>query len=116
LQKIQSDLVEQEAQYNSNRQNAERFKNFTQTKQVTKVEWENTNRHNTLCSNTKCQESGLVCHENCSLEEISATGDNRFTHCWAFNGNNCHQCKNGCDYTTHFHAKRKPVVKSESLE
>jgi hypothetical protein len=101
LQKIENDILDIEALMRRQKDDTERFKDYTSTKQVTKTESVDTNYHSTICS--KCNK---VCHENCGLEKIASQGDSRFNLCAAFSGNpHCLVCggETRCDHTTHYH-------------
>jgi hypothetical protein len=92
----------------------ERFKDYTQQRKQKTVEFQDTPYLNTLCS--VCN---TICHENCGLEQIQVAGDMRFMQCAAFNGNShCQVCggETRCNHNNHYHARKKPIVKEETLQ
>ncbi|CAG9310729.1 unnamed protein product [Blepharisma stoltei] len=81
---------------------AEINKNYTIKSKVWQTETVETSYHNTLCS--RCN---TLCHERCGLQYTINTNANIFTGCACMDDVKCNVCS--CDYTVHFHDKKKPV-------
>lgn len=115
LQKVQDSILDIGAKMRFAKENQSRFKDYTTTKMVDKIEWIETEHHNTLCSTCN-----VVCHENCGLDEVQHIGDCRFLLCAAFSGQQyCQQCcgKEGrCGHDVHYHARKLPRKTINSLE
>lgn len=90
---------------------AEQFKSFTTKKTVTRKVMVETNYHNTLCDS--CH---YVCHQHCGLQEITQKGSNQFVNCAAFCGDRCVKCPKKCSYTTHYHARKDIVERTETID
>ncbi|CAF3880877.1 unnamed protein product [Rotaria sp. Silwood1] len=60
------------------------------------------NYHNTLCSNCHC-----VCHEKCTLNELSEQGHSTLSTCIAFSDvGYCRKCPGKCTVKQHYHARK----------
>lgn len=88
----------------------QKYSNYKQTRQVNYIEMEECDYNNTICS-----KHTRVCHENCQLPYTEEEGNEVFKGCACMNGSpNCTQCE--CDHTTHYHATKKPLQKSKTVE
>lgn len=98
-----------------NRDDVERFKDYTSTRKVDTVVFEDTPDH----YNTICGTCNVACHPDCGIDEVKVKGDKRFLECAAFSGSeHCKVCggEKRCDHSTHYHARQMPIKKSETLE
>jgi hypothetical protein len=114
LQKVQDNILDIEAVMRRQQDDMNRFKDYTTSKKIDTVEMEDTPYHNTVCSTCNC-----VCHEQCGLEEIQIAGDCRFLQCVAFSGQqHCNACggESRCGHSSHYHARKKPVKKSKTVD
>uniref|UniRef100_A0A6B2L0W1 G domain-containing protein n=1 Tax=Arcella intermedia TaxID=1963864 RepID=A0A6B2L0W1_9EUKA len=120
LQKIQDEMIIAENMIEKYGAEAKKNEDFVQKKKITTTVCVSVDHLNTLCEN--CSE---VCHEKCSLEEISTKGDNAFIYCTAMGGNSlnyitgnafCTVCTGKCHYSHHYHARKKFVKKQQIIE
>ncbi|KAE9548291.1 hypothetical protein FO519_008497 [Halicephalobus sp. NKZ332] len=110
LQTMQSELDSAKFARKGVTDNIKKYSNYKQNKQVDYVEMEETNYHNTICM----QHTDKVCHEGCGLKFTTTAGDNIFTGCACMNGTKCNVCE--CTHATHYHAKKRPVKKTKTVE
>jgi hypothetical protein len=96
LQYLEDELISYELSADIHGINVEKFRNFFQSKTVTRFERTPTNYHSTTCS--KCNNT---CHERCSLNEIPFIGDKRFLRCFVMKHGLCQKC--GCEARNHYH-------------
>jgi hypothetical protein len=96
LQHLEDELVGYELSVNIYTMNMEKFRNFVQSKDVTRLERTPTDYYSITCS--RCNK---VCHEKCQLNEVRFTGDKTSLRCKLMNNGLCKKCE--CKAISHYY-------------
>lgn len=110
LQKMQDELNSAQGAEKDVANDIQKYSNYKQTKVVDYVEMEDAPYHSTICMT-----HSKICHEGCRLAYTTEQGDEIFKRCACMGDEpNCEEC--GCDHSTHYHDKKKPVNKTKTVE
>jgi len=114
LNKVQEKLEAAKTGLQNTAEDQKKYKSFKTTETVTKMEFEDTDKHSTFCQ--LHSSDNIVCHENCGVE-FSGLGDTKLSECACMSKTLPKLCtKCGCGVVTHFHGKKKLVEKKVVVE
>jgi hypothetical protein len=111
LQQVQFQLDKMEVLLKQGESDQSKYKDYTKKEIITEKILVDAPYHSTICENCN-----YVCHDNCSLQEISELGSNQFKNCAAFSGDYCKDCPGKCLYTRHYHAKKTVKTIEKTVE
>jgi hypothetical protein len=87
--------------------------NYTQQRNIEKVEIEKKSYFSTVCNESK---HGImqICHENCGLGYKPTLNFEHFKHCAASDGQNCRHCR--CSMAKHYHTYEIPIKRQTTTQ